>query len=87
MKKCEVCGKEGNVAVCCSGLVPFSFSYCDECLTHLAEPYWVLVALTSQLGGWNRVDWNLKRRIKTNLEYLHKDFNEFLQDVDHDQSL
>ena len=48
--KCDVCGKEGEVSVCCSAYGPVSFAYCEECLVSGREPYSALVVYIACAG-------------------------------------
>ena len=41
---CEVCSKERQVVVICSGFGSASYATCSECLTAGAEPYAFVVA-------------------------------------------
>lgn len=45
MGKCDVCGKETDVFVCCSSCGGISFAYCQECLRAGREPYDALVGM------------------------------------------
>ena len=80
--KCDVCGKDGQVVVCCSALGPFSFAYCEECLNAKAEPYWFVVNTVAICGEWpNDVNEAYQKIIRDILKYLNKSEEEFKEDV------
>ena len=48
--KCDVCGKEADVTVCCSVFGAFSYAYCEDCLKSGLEPYWAMVNYIANAG-------------------------------------
>lgn len=53
---CEVCGMEGEAAVCASSLGPASFAYCDTCLRANAEPLMMIATRIFVSGGLKQAD-------------------------------
>ena len=45
--RCDVCGKQTNVAVCASSCGPISLAYCRSCLEAGLEPYGIMLAYIS----------------------------------------
>ena len=50
--RCDVCGKQTNVAVCASSCGPISLAYCRSCLEAGLEPYGIMLAYISGAGHW-----------------------------------
>ncbi len=48
---CNVCNKHEALGVASSGLGPVSFAFCRECLTHHAEPEFMLQYVFDETGG------------------------------------
>lgn len=47
---CSVCGKNTDVAVCCSAFGAVTYSYCEDCLKNGLEPYWAMVNYIANAG-------------------------------------
>lgn len=82
--RCQVCGKETDIAVLASPMGACSFAYCEDCAVHGYEPYGEMVAYISCAGRWpddiNEVYQELVRR---NLKFHNKTEAEFAHDVEH----
>ena len=50
--RCDVCGKQTDVAVCASSCGPISLAYCRSCLEAGLEPYGIMLAYISGAGHW-----------------------------------
>jgi hypothetical protein len=57
MPTCNVCDLKPGVGVASSCLVAMSFSFCEDCLTHHAEPYEVLHFVLVENGPNGVADW------------------------------
>jgi hypothetical protein len=80
--KCDVCGKETQVAVAASSMGPVSLSYCENCLAKGAEPYEFMVAYISCAGNWPEdINQDSQARVRSILSYLGKTEEEFATDV------
>ena len=80
--KCEVCGKNDSIGVCCVPGIPISCAYCEECLKVNAHPWWILVANTSCIGGLkNAADW-WKKMVEDTCKHLGKTIDEFNSEVE-----
>ena len=81
--KCNVCGKEAEVKVCCSVFGAVSYAYCDYCLLNLLEPYGAMVSYISCAGRFpddiNQQYQDLCRHI---LKELGISEEQFIADVD-----
>lgn len=76
--KCDVCGKAGPVVVRCSSMGPFSFAYCQECLSKGAEPYWFMVSTVAISGLWpDGVSETEQQKVRKVLQYLQRSEEEF----------
>lgn len=54
-QRCDVCGRDGWVAVGASPLAAMSLAYCTECLQQGAEPEWLVAATVECCGGAQHV--------------------------------
>lgn len=77
--KCEVCGKEGKVAVLASGIGAGSFAYCKDCASRGLEPYGAIIAIYSSIGMTSAEDFANKNE-KVLKEFYHKSKEEFLNE-------
>lgn len=48
---CEVCRQHPAAGVAGSRLGPLSLAYCQDCLAHQAEPFWLVDATLEQIGS------------------------------------
>lgn len=81
MLNCETCGKNPGIAVLCVPGVPYSASYCQECLNADAHPYNVLVANTACCGGLEKMHQGWQEMVGSTLKHLGKTETDFLADV------
>lgn len=82
--KCQVCGKETNIAVFASAMGGCSFAYCEDCAVHGYEPYGEMVAYISCAGRWpDDINEMYQELVRHNLKFHNKTEAEFARDVDH----
>lgn len=83
---CDVCGKSGQVVVCCSTMGAISLAYCKDCFENGIEPYSMMVSYISGSGHFPE-DINEKYRkiVRNSLIRLSKTEEEFIKDVDYEQ--
>lgn len=80
--KCSVCGKYGNVTVCCSACGAQTLAYCDDCLLSGAEPWGELVFYISCAGNYPEdINDTYKEIVKATCERLGKTEEEFAEAV------
>lgn len=53
---CETCHVNKSVAVCSSGLAPYSGSICQTCADNHAEARWLVDYMIDECGGVDKVD-------------------------------
>lgn len=81
--KCSVCGKEGEVFVCCSACGAMSLAYCKDCLTAGAEPWGDLVAYISLAGRYpDKINQGGREIVRHTCRRLGKTEEEFAAAVD-----
>lgn len=82
--KCQVCGKEADVAVACSTMGASSFAYCEDCASHGYEPYGEMVGYIACAGSWpDDINPAYQEIVRANLQFHKKTEAEFAHDVDH----
>ena len=81
MLDCEVCNERPGVCVAAVPGLPYSASYCKECLQARANPYWCLTLNTAMAGGIEHCNAEWKQIVQVTLDYLNKDWTEFDKDV------
>lgn len=80
--KCEVCSKETDVAVLCSGMGPISLAYCKDCAQKGLEPYGVMVAYISSAGHFPEAIGELyQKEVRRILKELGRTEEAFIKDV------
>jgi len=83
--KCEVCNEEmheGRTIVLSVPGVPYSARFCHSCRRSGAIPYWILVANTSTIGGYDQsADW-WRDIIDLTLTRLNITMEQFLKEVE-----
>lgn len=76
--KCDICGKEADVAVCCSVFGAFSYAHCEDCLKNGLEPYEVMVNYIANAGRFpddiNEVYQKICRDILRKLDISEEQF-------------
>ena len=81
--KCSVCGKEGEVFVCCSACGAMSLAYCGECLTSGAEPWDDLVAYIALAGHYpDKINKGYREIVRHTCRRLGRTEKEFAAAVD-----
>ena len=81
---CSVCGKGAQVVVCAIPMIPCSDSFCKDCLTAGAIPYWAAVANTACIGGIENANEAWKAIVQATLKHLGKTKEQFKLDVQKD---
>lgn len=81
--KCDVCGKDEEVIVGCSGYGPVSFAYCEECWVSGREPYGILVTYIASAGHFPE-DINEEYQVDIRRQLLLHGISEeqFIKDVE-----
>lgn len=80
--KCEVCGKEADVASCMSSMGPMIFYCCRTCFTAGAEPYERMVSYIASAGEWPKdIGSAYQVEVRKQLSIHGKSEREFSQDV------
>ena len=83
MPKCDVCGKNPAVAVCCSGYGAISFAYCQHCLDYGLEPYAAVVAYIACTGHFPQdINEFYQMDVRRMLPLWGKTEEEFIRDVE-----
>ena len=81
--KCDICGAEGPVVVCCSTMGAVSYAYCKHCYDNELEPYGAMVAYISCAGHYPEdINDTYIDIVRHNLEFYGKTEEEFTADVD-----
>ena len=84
-RECEVClrdFKDGDTLVCAVPGVPFSASFCHECLASNAIPYAYAVDNTWAIGGYDEASEAWKEIVDSTLTHLDISMKQFLQDIE-----
>ena len=85
LSKCEVCEEEmheGRTIVLSVPGVAWSSRFCHPCRRSGAIPYWMLVANTQCIGGYDQsADW-WKDIIDLTLNHLNISMEQFLKEVE-----
>lgn len=82
INKCEVCHKNESIGVACVPGVPYSASYCKECLQANAHPIFILLANTSCIGKLDEcADW-WQQMVKDTCKHLNYSIEIFNQQVE-----
>ena len=85
MAKCEVCKTEmheGRTIVLSVPGIPWSARFCHSCRRSGAIPYWMLVANTNAIGGYDQsADW-WRDIIDLTLTRLDITMEQFLKEVE-----
>jgi len=81
MTTCEVCEKNEAIGVASVPGVPYSAAYCNECLNANAHPYFIIVANTACIGGYDQANNQWKEMVDCTLKHLGKTMDEFNHDV------
>ena len=80
---CDVCGKQTDVAVCCSSCGPISLAYCRSCLEGELEPYGIMLSYIAGAGHWpDDVNPAYQELVRKNLAFHGKTEEEFASDVE-----
>ncbi|MGI0133708.1 MAG: hypothetical protein ACREBW_01960 [Candidatus Micrarchaeaceae archaeon] len=80
MIHCETCGGAAIAVLSVPG-VPYSTSYCSECIEANAHPWKILTANTACIGSYEESsDW-WKEMVQATCKRLGKTLEEFKQDV------
>lgn len=80
--KCDVCGKETQVADCASTMGPVTLAYCKDCLESGAEPYSFMTAYISCAGMWpDDIRPEVQERVRRLLTFHGKTEAEFAEAV------
>ena len=86
--KCEVCETEmheGRTVVLSVPGVPYSARFCHSCRRSGAVPYWILVANTQCIDGYDQsADW-WKDIIDITLNRLNITMEQFLKEVEDEE--
>ena len=81
--RCQVCGKETDVAVFSSTMGAISFAYCKDCAENGYEPYGVMVSYISCAGSWpDDINEEYQEIVRNNLRFFGKTEEEFSNDVE-----
>ena len=81
--ECDVCGKETDVAVCCSMFGPVSHAYCQGCLVNGLEPYWTMVNYISTAGRFpDDINERYQELCRDILNKLGITEEQFISDID-----
>lgn len=81
--QCSVCGKTGEVFVCCSTCGAMSLAYCKECLDAGAEPWNDLVAYVSLAGRYpDDINETYRKIVRDTCMRLSRTEEEFAAAVD-----
>lgn len=78
---CQCCENEPAVGVASIPGVPMSIAWGRKCLDAMVVPYWVAVANTAQIGGWQEAAEWWKQTVADTLAYFGKTMDEYLADV------
>ena len=85
--KCEVCETEmheGRTIVLSVPGIPWSARFCHSCRWSGAIPYWMLVANTNAIGGYDQsADW-WRDIVDLTLTRLNITMEQFLKEVEDD---
>lgn len=81
MSTCEVCGKKEAIGVACVPFVPYSASYCQQCLSMNAHPWWILVGNTALCGSYKGCSEEWKQMVKDTCKHLHRSMWRFKIEV------
>ena len=88
MAKCEVCETEmheGRTIVLSVPGIPWSARFCHSCRRSGAIPYWMLVANTNAIGGYDQsADW-WRDIIDLTLTRLDITMEQFLKEVEDEE--
>lgn len=86
--RCNVCGKETDVVVCCSTMGAISYAYCKECYENMVEPYDAMVSYIACAGRFpDDINETYRGIVRRSLQYLGKTEEQFIADVDHESYL
>lgn len=81
--KCDVCGKEVETYVACSGYGAASYAYCKECLENGREPYNAMVAYISCAGHFpDDINKAYQEDVRRQLKLHGTSEEQFIKDVD-----
>lgn len=81
-RRCDVCGREGDVFVACSACGAESFAYCVDCLRSGAEPWDALVPYISIAGVYpDNINENYRDIVRATCERLGRTEEELAADV------
>lgn len=81
--RCDVCGRQGDVAVACSAYGPVSFAYCADCLKNGLEPYGAVVSYIACAGRFPEdVNEVYRQDVRRMLPLWGKTEKELIHDVD-----
>ena len=81
--RCDVCGKQTDVAVCASSCGPISLAYCRSCLEAGLEPYGIMLAYISGAGHWpDDINPAYQELVRKNLAFHGKTEEEFAAGVE-----
>jgi len=84
-RECEVClrdFREEDTVVCTVPGVPFSASFCRECLASDAIPYAYAVDNTWAIGGYDKASEAWQDIVDATLSHLDISMEQFLQDLE-----
>ena len=81
--KCDVCGKQTDVAVCSPSCGQISLAYCRSCMEAELEPYGIMLSYISGAGHWpDDVNPAYQTLVCKNLAFYGKTEEEFAADVE-----
>jgi len=78
---CEVCNKNESIGVAAVPMVPISVAFCKECMDVNAYPWWVLVANTAIIGGYEKCCKQWQEMVRDTCIHLGRDIQLFHEEV------
>lgn len=81
MTKCEVCNERDGIAVAAVPGVPYSAAYCAQCAAAGAIPWWIAVANTAAVGGYDMSAPWWQEVVDTTIVYLGKTRQQLNEEV------
>lgn len=78
---CQCCDNEPAVGVASIPGVPMSIAWGRKCLDAQVVPYWVAVANSAMIGGYDQAAEWWKETVEDTLAYFDKSMEQYLADV------
>lgn len=78
---CDCCLIHRACGVAGVPLVALSISYCHICIQAGNYPYWLIVANTAAVGGFDHANEEWQNMVRDSLQYQAVSFDTFEQDV------